>query len=221
MANATCTQRLKVAHMRILRLDDDGTVLVGTESRYESPAPVTFGYTPQSPDRERFEQIDGEGNQCALYIGNPRAVDSAELSLTMCNDDAEVAELLAGGEVIDTATGGGDTIGYLAPTDDTVSVDGVAIEVWAYQWNGRQRALRNGSPAFYRTTFPKTNWKQGETPNENALATVTFEGIAEVNSGFGTGYAADPWPVNMGESVYGWFIDDAMPAANCGYLAVA
>lgn len=222
MANQTCTQRLKVAHLRGLRLDDDGTVLVGADSRYESPAPATFNYTPTSPDRERIEQLDGAGDQCALYIGPPKAVDSVELSLTVCNQDAELTELLAGGSIIDTATGGGDTIGYLSSTDATINVDGAAIEVWSFQWAGRQRALRNGNPAFYRHTFPKTNWSLDEqTGASDAFSTVTYTGIAETNSGYATGYAADPFPVDMGESVYGWFIDDSMPAADCGYASVA
>lgn len=221
MANVTCTQRLKVCHLRILRLDDDGTLFSSAESRYEYGAPATFSYTATSPERERFEQIDGCGNQCALYIGPPKAVDSAELALTVCNDDAEVTELLAGGSVIDTATGGGDTIGYLASTDATVNVNGVAVEVWSYQWNGRQRALRNGSPAFYRHTFPMSNWEVDQKTMENAMGTVSFTGIAQQNTGFGTGYAADAWPVSMGQSVYGWFIDDSMPASSCGYQAVA
>lgn len=221
MANQTCTQRLKVCHLRVLRLDDDGTVMTGTESRYESPAPATFNYTPTAPERERFEQINGCGDQCALYIGNPKAVDSAELSLTVCNQDAELTELLAGGAIIDTATGGGDTIGYLSSTDATVNVNGVAIEVWSYAWNGRQRALRNGAPAFYRHTFAKTGWSLDEQTGENAIATITYTGIAEVNDQYGTGYTADPFPVPLGSSVYGWFIDDAMPAAACGYQAVA
>lgn len=221
MANQTCTQRLKVCHLRVLRLDDDGTVLTGLDSRYESPAPATFNYTPTQPERERFEQINGCGDQCALYIGNPKSVDSAELSLTVCNQDAELTELLAGGQIIDTATGGGDTIGYLSSTDATVNVDGAAIEVWSFAWNGRQRALRNGNPAFYRHTFTKTNWQLDEQTGENAIATITYTGIAEVNGQYGTGYAADPFPIDMGDSVYGWFIDDAMPAAECGYLAVA
>lgn len=221
MANVTCTQRLKVCHMRILRLDDDGTLFEGAESRYEYGAPASFAYTATSPERERFEQIDGCGNQCALYIGPPKAVDSADLTLTVCNDDAEVTELLAGGFVVDTATGGGDTIGYLSSTDASVNVNGVAVEFWSFQWNGRQRALRSGQPAFYRHTFPMTNWEVDQRTVENAISTLTFTGIAQQNTGFGTGYGTDPWPVNMGESVYGWFIDDAQPSSSCGYQAVA
>lgn len=221
MANVTCTQRLKVCHLRVLRLDDDGSIFVGAEARYEYGAPATLAYTATSPERERFEQLDGCGNQCMLYIGPPKAVDSADLTLTVCNQDAEFTELLAGGIVVDTATGGGDSIGYLSSTDATVNVNGVALEVWSYQWNGRQRALRNGQPAFYRHTFPMTNFEVDQQTLENAASTVGYTGIAQTNEGFGTGYAADPWPVNMGESVYGWFIDDSMPSSNCGYLAVA
>lgn len=221
MANLTCTQRLKVAHLRVLRLAANGSVLTGTESRYESPAPATFSYTPTAPDRERMEQINGAGDQCALYIGPPKSVDSADLTLVVCNTDAELTELLAGGEIIDTATGGGDTIGYLSSTDATVNVNGAAAELWSFAWAGRSRALRGGQPAFYRHHFPKVNFAVDEVSGENGFSTTSYTGIAEVNPGYGTGYVTDPFPVDMGDSVYGWFIDDSMPAAACGYQAVA
>ena len=221
MANLTCTQRLKVCHMRILRLDDDGTILSAADASYEYTAPVLFGYTPQTPERERIEQLNGCGDICGLYIGNPKAVDSAEISVTLCEQNAEIEELLLGGSTVVDGTGT-DSIGYLSATDATVSEWGVAVEFWSIAWNGKQRALRNGSPAWYRHTFPKANFSKDAqaTPND-AFAVVPLTGIAEVNSGFATGLAADPWPVSLGESVYGWFIDDAIPEGACGYVEVA
>ena len=222
MANLTCTQRLKVCHMRLLRLDVDGTLATGVDARYEYASPVTFGYTPTSPERERIEQLNGCGDQCALYQGPPKAVDGAELALALCDQDAEMLELLTGGALVTEGTGTPDTIGYLAPTDATVSVDGVAMETWSIAWSGKQRALKGGQPAWYRHTFPKVNFgydEQAMAADEFGLTALT--GIAETNSGFGTGYVSDPWPVSMGTAVFGWFIDDAKPAGACGYQAIA
>lgn len=221
MANLTCTKRLKVCHLRILRLDDDGSVLSGADSRYEMTAPVSLQFTPTAPDRERFEQINGCGDQCALFIGSPKAVDGVDMTLILCEENAEVNEMLAGGAIVDTATGGGNTIGYLSATDATVNVNGVAIEVWTWQWTTRERALLSGSPSFYRYTFPKTKWSVDQNTLENAIGTPQFAGQAETNSGFGTGYAASAWPVDMGESVYGWFITNSIPSDVCGYQTVA
>lgn len=221
MANLTCTQRLKVCHLRILRLDASGAVDTGADVLYEYGAPVLLNYTPTAPERERIEQLDGCGNQCALYRGSPRAVDGVDISLTLCEQNAEVIELLVGGSIITDGTGAGDTIGYLSATDATVPENGVAIEAWSYAWNGRQRALRNGSPAFYRHTFAKTSFQLDEQQmNNDSFGVVPLTGVAEVNSQYGTGLASDPFPTSLGDSVYGWFIDDAMPVAACGYQTV-
>lgn len=221
MANLTCTQRLKVCHLRILRLDDVGAVDTGDEVLYEYGAPVVFGYTPTAPERERIEQLDGCGNQCGLYRGNPKAVDGADLSMTLCEQNAEVQEILVGGSVVTEGTGAGDTIGYLSATDATINLNGAAIELWSYAWAGRQRAVRNGSPAWYRHTFTKASFQLDEqSMAADAFGVVPLTGVAEVNSGFATGLASDPWPLDMGESVYGWFIDDSVPTATCGYQTV-
>ena len=222
MANLTCTQRLKVCHLRILRLDDVGEVEVGADSLYEYGAPVLFNYTPTAPERERIEQLDGCGNQCGLYRGGAKAVDGADLTLSLCEQNAEIDELLLGGTVITEGTGAGDSIGYLSATDSTVNEYGVAIELWSYAWAGRQQAIRNGAPGWYRHTFTKASFQLDESAMaSDAFGLRAYTGIAEVNSGFGTGLAADPFPMDMGESVYGWFIADEKPDATCGYMAVA
>jgi len=221
MANLTCTQRLKVCHLRVLRLSSVGALLAGADSRYEYNAPVTFGYTPTAPERERIEQLDGCGDQCALYQGSTKAVDGAELSLELCNQDAELLELLTGGSIVTEGTGTPNTIGYLSPTDATVDPDGVAIELWSIAWSGKQRAVKGGQPAWYRHTFTKVKFSYDEQAMaSDAFGLTALTGLAETNTGFATGLASDPWPVNMGSSVFGWFIDDGKPTAACGYQAI-
>jgi hypothetical protein len=216
MPNQTCTNMLKVCALRAVRLDPDGTSATGADAMYVTTASILFGYTPAAPDRERFESINGCGDQCALYIGPPKAVDSVTMRVNLCQYDGELIELLAGGSVITDGTYG--TIGYLAPTDATVNVDGVAIETWAMAWNGRQRAFRNGLPAWYRHLFPKTTWQVGEVVQENDIATIPLTGTGEVNSAWGTGLAGDDaFPTSVGQAAFGWFSDTAKPAGACGY----
>jgi len=216
--NNTCTESLRLCAFRVLRLDDDGTLLVGASSMYVVDAPVSFKYTPQSPARDRFEVINGCGDVCALFVGSPKAVDSVDLELHLCNLDAEVTELLAGGEVITDYTYG--TIGYKAPTDSTVNDNGVAIETWAVQWAGRQRALIGSTPGWYRHCFPITKWQQDALEQKNDFSDVVLKGSGEVNSGFGTGLVADPIPVTIGDSAYLWYTDSSLPSGECGYQPV-
>lgn len=220
MPNQTCTNMLKVCSLRAVRLDTDFSPATGADAMYVHSAPILFGYTPQQPDRERFEVFNGCGDQCALYVGPARAVDSVNLRMDLCQLDAELVEMLAGGTVITDGAYG--TIGYLAPTDSTVNESGTAIETWSIAWNGRQRALRNGQPGWYRHLFPKTAWTVGEIVQQNGFSTIPLTGVGEVNSEWGTGLAgADAFPVAIGDAAYGWFIDDARPEGECGYQEIA
>jgi hypothetical protein len=217
--NQTCTNLLKVCAFRGVKLDPDGTHATGVDAMYITSAAILLGYTPNQPDRERFEVFNGCGDQCALYIGPPKAVDSVTMRMDLCQLDAELIELLAGGEVISDGDYG--TIGYLAPTDSTLNADGTAIETWSIAWNGRQRALRNGQPAWYRHLFPKTAWQVGEIVQQNQFATIPLTGSGEVNSAWDQGLDDDPFPVPIGDAAYGWFIDSQKPASQCGYIEIA
>lgn len=217
MANQTCLQRLRVCHLRIVRLGGDGSPLDGADSLYESAAPIQFTYTPQSRDRDQFELANGCGENCASFIGPPGGVDNAEIGLQLCNNDAEIMELLAGGEIITDYEGTGDTIGYCSPTNDTVNQLGVAIEMWAQAWNGTERAVYQGQPAWWRYVFPKVNFTFPEQTFENEFGILELEGFAETNSGYGTGIDSDPFPFPIGGSVWCQVLTDSVPDAECGY----
>lgn len=220
MANLTCLNLLQVSHLRALRLAPDGSVAESEAARYEHQRPILFGYTPNQPEREEFEQLDGEGSQCAKYIAPPKSVDSCTLNLELCQLDAELTELLLGGSVI-TAEGGDDTIGYLSSTDSTMNEFGTAIEVWGKAWNRRQRAIVDGNPGYFRFAFAKTAWTMGQVTKDNSgFSTITLEGTAEVNSGFAEGFADDPFVADLGESVYGWAVVGDVPDGACGYQPV-
>lgn len=219
MPNSTCTNILKVCALRVLRLDDVGAIVTGADSMYVTNAPILLGYTPQQPDRERFEQPNGCGDTCGLYLGDDKAVESVNFRLDLCRLDAELIELLAGGTVLTDGAYG--TIGYDAPTDATVNANGVAIEAWSLAWNGRSRATLGGSVAWYRHVFPKTKWRFGEVTLQNGFSTIPLTGSGEPNDGFDTGLADDPLPAAIGDTAFRWYLDTAMPSSACGYQAVA
>lgn len=220
MANQTCTQMLQVHHMRVVRLDDDFTPLVSPTARYEHTRPVSLDYTEQRPDRVTIEQLDGAGDRCGYFQGPERPPDTVEMNVGLCKVDAELQEMLAGGSTITDGTYG--TIGYLAATQATVNINGVGIETWSLAWNGNQRWLFNGQPAWYRHLFPKTSWRVGQVSMANdSFSLLPLEGVGEVNSQWDTGWDDDPFPVPVGNSAYGWVLDDEIPTGACGYQVIA
>lgn len=223
MANLTCLNLLNVDHIRVLRLNAAGNIVASAQARYEYDAPLLMSYTSVQPDRDTAEQRSGNGNICATYTGPSKPPSQADLTLNLCQLDAELLELLVGGTTITTGTGGGgDTIGWLAPTDETVNEAGVALEVWSKAWSQNQRAVYNAEAAWFRHFFPKCTFQQGEQSMSNdGFSTIPLTGVSTPNSQFGTGWEDDPLPVAIGNSPWGWVLDDSIPDAECGYLPVA
>lgn len=219
MANQTCVNSLKVCAIRVLRLDDDGTVLSGASSMYVWEAPIQLTYTEVRPDRETLTMTDGCGTECGLYRGPARGVSSVDMGMQLCNLDAELMELLCGGSVITNGSYG--TIGYKPADDSTINENGVAVETWSIAWAKNQRKIYLGNAGWWRHTFPKTSWSRDQHTMENDFANIALTGVGEVNSGFDTGLVADPIPVAVGDVPYLYFLDDAKPSGECGYQVVA
>lgn len=214
MADLTAKSSLKLLALRAVKLDDDGSYLDGATSTIVHVAPILLKHSGDVPDRERFEQVNGEGNKCAQYVGPPREVESVALSTELCVLDAPVIEALAGGSVF---TDGSDIVGWQATTEATVNVNGVALEVWSMAWNGRQRATKDGNPATWRTGFTKTTWQVGEITYENGFAKIPLTGVGEVNDQFLSG-PADDWPQDL-VAPWGYFLDGPPPEGITGYGA--
>lgn len=210
---------LKVVVMRVLRLAANGSLVVGPDAQIVSEEPILLQYTPVSLPKEIFSDTDGNGDRCGYYVGPPHAVDAVTMKLSVCTMYAELEELLCGGSIITDVNYG--TIGYKPPEDSTVNAYGVGLETWSIAWNRKQRAKLGNSPAFWRHVFPMTTWVRDQTSLQNAFDNPTFTGDGQVNSGFGSGLAADPIPSAIGNVPYEWFLDDAKPAGVNGYQAVA
>lgn len=217
-ANTAAANILKVVVIRALRLGATGAIVSGSDASYVSNQPIMLQYTPKSLPRERFEQANGNGDSCALYIGAPHAVTDVDMKLTVCTVDAEMEEILCGGSLILDANYG--SLGYKPPEDATVNAYGTALETWSIAWNGKQRKKLGNAVAFWRHIFPMTSWQRDQVSLTNALDNPSFTGEGQVNSGFGTGLASDALPAAIGNVPYEWFLDDAAPASAVGYVAV-
>lgn len=212
-------QLLKVVVMRVLRLASSGAYAVGADNMYVSEQPIMLQYTPKRLARERFEQPNGNGDQCALFIGPPRAVTDVDMKLSICALDAELEELLCGGSILTDPTYG--TIGYKPPEDSTVNAYGCALETWSVAWNGKQRKKLGNALAYWRHVFPMCSFERDQASLQNGFDNPAFTGSGQINSSFGIGLAADPLPSSIGNVPYEWFLDDARPTGQVGYQAAA
>lgn len=216
--DAAIANLLKVVVLRLLRLNSVGQIISASDASYVTSQAILLQYTPKAPARERFEQLNGNGDNCALFVGTPKATTDVDMKMTICRWDAELEEMLCGGSLILDNNYG--TVGYRPPEDSTVNANGVAMETWSIAWNGKQRKKLGNSAAYWRHVFPMTTWSRDQSSLQNSLDNPSYTGAGEVNSGFGTGLAADPIPATIGNVPYEWYLDKAAPAGTDGYVTV-
>jgi hypothetical protein len=209
---------LKVVALRVLRLDSLGGIVHATDASYVSSQAIMLQYTPKVPARERFEQVNGNGDVCAVFIGDPKAVTDCDMKMTICRWDAELEELLCGGSLILDANYG--AVGYRPPEDTTINANGVAMETWSIAWNNKSRRKLGNSVAFWRHVFPLTDWTRDQSTLQNGLDNPSYTGSGQINPGFGTGLASDPIPATIGNVPYEWYLDKAAPVGTDGYVTV-
>lgn len=219
MANNRATP-LKVIAMRAIRLDVDGNIDAGANNQVVLRAPVQILWTPDNPDRETFDQLDGDGVECVKYEGPPKPATSHALSMQLCQLDFELLELLIGGSIV---TDGGDTIGYLDATQDTINEFGVVFEAWQRVFAGSQALSIGGNTQALRHIWPLTRWQISDQQTmENGLTITTVSGIGTPNAQIGDGLDGDPFPSVIGDSAHGEaFVDlSTVPADTGGYATV-
>lgn len=203
-------------HIRITRLNSDGTLMTGPSASYVTKAFVSFGLTPENEAGDEFTKKTAAGEVCTS-VKVPDTLKRVTIQLEICNPDPEFTEIATGGKAI---TSGGETIGWLAPE---IGVDalpnGVAIEVWG-------KAYVNGKPA---STNPYYQWlvpyavltNSGDRVIQNDMMATTFEGWGVGNATLldDAVHATALWPVQT-DRAYGYVRTSSTPAGN-GYVAIA
>lgn len=224
MANQPgCYQSFKARAIRASRLNADGTLDQGVMlgSAYNM-RPISVALSPVVTTGDRFEQKDGSGNLCVV-IENPDKTTGYDITLTLCQLDIELIEILTGADVILDPGDANVIIGFIAPgpDDDTLPTE---FHVWSDALNGSEQVA---SPyAYWHWVFPYVKWNLGAQTLENGILQLTLTGKASTNSNIGGGSFNDlPTPIT---SYFGVYLADDLPdttvapysdySAVCGYV---
>lgn len=203
-------------HIRISRLNSDGTIMTGASAAYVTKAFISLGMTPDYEAGDEFTSKTAEGLTC-VSVKTSDTLKRVNLSIAICNPDPEFTEIISGGTLLSAA---GQSVGWASPQ---VGVDalpnGVAIEVWS-------KAMINGKPAstdpYWHWILPYTVMRpSGDKVIQNEILATTFEGWGVGNSGFGDGPAAPFWAFTSNTNVpYAYARTATVPSAT-GYITVA
>lgn len=201
--------------LRVTRLGADGKPLVGEKNSYVTSAYMKFGFTPEYTAGDEIEEKSANGNVCVYYQGED-VMKRVTFSLSLCNPDPDLTQMLAGGTLLLPETGT-ETIGYAAPIAGTEGTpNGVALEVWSHAIIGGRKAPTN---QFWRWVFPFAKMKfTGERAMENGRMGNEFEGYGLGNTDFGTGPVQD-WTYSS-ESPFQFVRTATAPTGIEGYAAV-
>lgn len=209
-----CLSSVRAKRLRVARLHEDGTLDPGDDNLYVSDALLSIGTSPEVEAGEEFTQRNGSGEIC-VYVSGDDEVKRYNLTLTLCQLDSELLEMLTGAALI---TSGGVTVGVQMPKigDDKPIV---CVEAWSEARTQRQQAVDDSSSLlFWHWVWPRVTWTIGDFTLEAGILNIPLNGKAEENDSMGTGPAAD-WPALI-TAAQAWYLDDAMPDAACGYAAL-
>ena len=141
--------------LRATRLGEDGKPLVGEKNSYVTSAYMKFGFTPEYTAGDEIEEKSANGNVCVYYQGED-VMKRVTFSLSLCNPDPDLTQMLAGGTLLLPQTGT-EAIGYASPIAGAEGTpNGVALEVWSHAIIAGRKA---GTDKFWRWVFPFAKMK--------------------------------------------------------------
>lgn len=220
MTQDFCAQSFQVCAVRVTRLDATGTPLTGATDGYIAKAPIEAKMSPDNQAGVELTAENGCGTLCGYYK-QPDQLKKYNVSLSLCDLDNELIELLTDNPVV---TDGGETIGQTSKRVGACSNNirnGVALELWSKRWNSC--APPTGADLYWHWFWPRAYLQTGDQDFKNDFMVIPIEGYLQENPNFGFGAWSDgAWPTGAGEleALWGVVKEEFFPEAVCGYTPV-
>ena len=226
---SVCVGSLQVCRIRVAGLTAGGLPDAGEDTGYSSDAIIQANVNVELEAGDDFVLKNGCGNLCQTFKDVDR-VKRVNLDMEFCQLDSELVGLLVGAETFyDQAEA--VTIGAALPSSTATAPNGVALELWTKAWDSNQHAnasLIGGDPndvLYFRWFFPKVQFQLGQLTLQNDILRIPVTGYGQENTEMPADGPYQDFPtavVNAGgiTTAGGWFLDDEIPEANCGYIEV-
>lgn len=129
-----CATPFKVPRIRATRLDECGVPVEGECSTVVSDGIITVEISREYEDREDFFKKNGDGVFCVKQT-EPPILKWINLTMTFCNVDPYLVNLIAGEEVLSDDATPPNVIGFRNSEEAAAQVN-TAIEVWTRTTGG-------------------------------------------------------------------------------------
>ena len=196
-----CATPFKVPRLRATRLDECGNVVEGDCSTVVTDGTITVEIAREYEDREDFFKKNGDGVFCVTET-DPPILKWINLTMTMCNVDPYLVNLVAGEEVLEDDATPPNVIGFRI-TEGSAALVNVAIEVWTRTAGG---ACGTGETRFGYLLFPWViEGTVGDITLENGAADFVLTARTQKGSPWGVG------PYTVQESAAVATLGDPLP----------
>jgi hypothetical protein len=219
---ALCATMLHICRMRITRLNADGTIAAGPSNSIVTDSIIDLAWNPVILAGDERDLTGG----CDCLLATFRGRDKHKrFDLTLHNGKLEFAalEMMTGSPVIMDTSTIPTPVGVQFPTNNVIGCSVarpfVAIEAWAEMWDG-QAPPANAAFQFARVVFPMSEWRWDNNTMQNDYQPTALAGFTRSNPNWHDPYSDMPFGRTIGAGG-GIILDDGMPAATCGYSAIA
>jgi hypothetical protein len=219
----TCFTSLQLCALRVAQLSTAGRPQVpGTNKGYVTDAAIKLQVGVTLTTGADLEQQNGCGAVCAAFK-QPDRIKRVDLSMDLCQFDAQIVALLTDGGVISS---GGNAVGFQFPSTTGADPRPVCIEAWSKAWNGSQQAsptFTAPNAAYIHWVFPFVQFTFGQFTIDNTLQVLPLTGPGTPNAFITANGPFDDWPVSVANAggitqVGGWFLDGNLPNVACNYI---
>jgi hypothetical protein len=226
---AICLGSLQVCRIRVAKLTAGGVPDYGAGNGYISDAIIQADLSVELSAGDDFELKNGCGD-IAQHFKDCDRVKRVNIDVEFSQLDSELVGLLTGSDTFydedEEVTIGGQLLSSTDPCQN-----GVALEMWTKAWDSNQQAnasLIGGSSSdvlYWRWFFPFVRFQMGNMTLQNDILRIPVTGYAQENDEMPASgpYFDFPTAVSAGGGItnsMGWFVDDELPAAQCGYIEV-
>jgi len=112
--------------IRASRLTASGSIATGSNASYVMSAFIRTSFTPEYDEGEEITERNAAGELCVSYKA-PDTLRRVTLELAICEPDAELTELLAGGTLLGSAAGNSTTLSAATIVGATTVTTAVAL----------------------------------------------------------------------------------------------
>lgn len=188
-----CATPFKVPRLRATRLDSCGNPVEGDCSTVVTDGTITVEIAREYEDREDFFKKNGDGVFCVRQT-DPPILKWINLTMTMCNVDPYLVNLVAGEEVLEDDATPPNVIGFRVTNGSSALVN-VAIEVWTRTTGG---ACGVGETRFGYLLFP---WVIEGTVGDITLENGAADFILTARTNSGSPWGVGPYTVQESAAV--------------------